>query len=123
MSDTPAFWLGSMPFAGSLLICEPSAGRPITAPAVAAATSAVTGPAIDARLRSRAFMAPPAAQGDAPPAGDQPQSNATGLVVDRSDARSWGRTRRGPGFFPGPRTICLPQIAHDWWRSQGRRAA
>src|SRR4051812_23462605 len=102
MSDTPAFWLGSMPFAGSLLICEPSAGRPITAPAVAAATSAVTAPAIDARLRSRAFMAPPAAQGDAPPAGDQPQSNATGFGCGPEPCPIVGKDAPRARFLPWP---------------------
>jgi len=38
-SEAPAFWLGSIPAAGSLLTCEPSAGRPMTAPYAPAAAS------------------------------------------------------------------------------------
>ena len=44
-SDTPAFWLGSIPLAGSLLTCEPSAGRPMT---VAYAPAAQMRPAMTA---------------------------------------------------------------------------
>ena len=57
MSETPAFWLGSIPFAGSLLTCDPSDGSPITAPAVAARASVPTTLTTLARLRIELFTA------------------------------------------------------------------
>ena len=55
MSETPAFWPGSMPAAGSLLTWEPSDGKPTTAPALPAAMSVAPTPTSAARLRIRAL--------------------------------------------------------------------
>ncbi len=57
MSETPAFWLGSIPFAGSSLTCDPSEGSPMTAPAAAARTNVPTMLTTLARLRIEVFTA------------------------------------------------------------------
>jgi hypothetical protein len=59
-SETPASWLGSMPFAGSLLTCEPSAGRPTNAAAAVPARTSVAAVATAAsRPRRLILMVPP----------------------------------------------------------------